>query len=469
MTSQDSIEQSSNQIPRKRGRPRKYKKEEPAQPVEKKKRGRKKKIRPEGEEIKVKKRRGRKAAVKYFSSSIRKKIPLTTSIENNDESILHLDITDDVLQEFNKDETTSFSGINEAKQKSLYKNPVENDQEESSESDISEDLEHDLHDFLNDKDNHEENLLFDFLNSEQLDLDEKSLRELYESRLKNRELEDEKLLTKLENLNFDNTHILTDFLNKKRGITEKENYNNNSNENQECISTDKHRDLKNEIYKNSGICEVLENLTIKTDSDDENSWPEKTDVACWWCCHKFTNFPLGLPTRYDENKNLFRVSGVFCSFSCIIAYKNELNIPNVNHLIKFLYNKLTGEEYSNMKLTTAPPRSFLKMFGGNLSIEEFRSKSQEQTVYKMIKYPMILSKDYIEERVINNVKNINTNLFNNKRLENKNYLTNKLNNLNKFSNDSKKHNSYNKQEHNLNEPVTVANRGKTMEQFISFD
>jgi hypothetical protein len=59
--------------------------------VEKKKRGRKKKEKVE-EEIKPKKKRGRKAAIKFFSSSIRKKIPLTTIIYDNDNYVLHLDI-----------------------------------------------------------------------------------------------------------------------------------------------------------------------------------------------------------------------------------------------------------------------------------------------------------------------------------------------------------------------------------------
>jgi hypothetical protein len=461
MTSEKSIQELENAVKKKRGRPRKFKKEETSEPVEKKKRGRKKKIRPEGEEIKVKKRRGRKAAVKYFSSSIRKKIPLTTSIEKNDELILHLDITDNNIKEFYTDD--SFSGIDQSKQKFVYKNSKENlEQDEfDNHNDNHDKIQDDFEDFLNDTDKEQENILFDFLKTNQLDLDEKSLRELYESRLKNRELEDEKLLKKLDSLNFNNNDILTELLNKKSTINQEyESYKDKHNNDD--------KDIQDDTHENSGICEILENFKISRESDDENYWPEKTDVACWWCCHKFTSFPLGLPMRYDEHKNLFRVSGVFCSFSCIIAYKNELNISNVNHLIKFLYNKLTGTNISNTSLTTAPPRSFLKMFGGKLSIEEFRSKSKEHSVYKMIKYPMILSKDYIEEQAINNVKNINTNLFNNKKLENNNHIIGKLDNLNRISNNLKK-NYLSKKDINLSEPVTVVNSGKTMEQFINFD
>lgn len=68
--------------------------------VEKKKRGRKKK---KVEEVKIKKKRGRKAALKYFSSSIRKQISLKTNIVDNENNILFLDIQDHCIN--NESET----------------------------------------------------------------------------------------------------------------------------------------------------------------------------------------------------------------------------------------------------------------------------------------------------------------------------------------------------------------------------
>ena len=83
-------------IKRKKGRPRKDTtlQNVPKNPEEKKKRGRKKKE-VVVEEVKQKKMRGRNAAVKYFSSSIRKKIPLTIVLQDNNNYILHLDVKDD--------------------------------------------------------------------------------------------------------------------------------------------------------------------------------------------------------------------------------------------------------------------------------------------------------------------------------------------------------------------------------------
>jgi hypothetical protein len=62
-------------------------------------------------------------------------------------------------------------------------------------------------------------------------------------------------------------------------------------------------------------------------------------------------------------------------------------------------------------LEKAPPRCTLKMFGGPLDIEEFRNASKERKVYKMVDYPMYVSRDYVEEVDLQNLKKVNKNLF----------------------------------------------------------
>lgn len=78
---------------------------------EKSKRGRKKKenvpIEP-----KLKKKRGRKAALKYFSSSIRKQMPLKSNITDTDNDILHLNIIEDNIEN-NHDILDKIDGIDE--------------------------------------------------------------------------------------------------------------------------------------------------------------------------------------------------------------------------------------------------------------------------------------------------------------------------------------------------------------------
>src|SRR4029079_16243870 len=46
----------------------------------------------------------------------------------------------------------------------------------------------------------------------------------------------------------------------------------------------------------------------------------KVNIACWWCCHTFDTYPIPAPLKYDTKKEVFKVIGCFCSFSCSRAY-----------------------------------------------------------------------------------------------------------------------------------------------------
>ena len=52
--------------------------------------------------------------------------------------------------------------------------------------------------------------------------------------------------------------------------------------------------------------------------------PEKTDICCWWCCHKFDNIPCTLPTKYDPLRKRFTFTGIFCSWNCSKSYNNNM-------------------------------------------------------------------------------------------------------------------------------------------------
>lgn len=321
--------ETENELKRKKGRPKKDK--EIIAEIEKKKRGRKKKE-VEIVEVKQKKKRGRKATIKFFSSSIRKQIPLSSSIYDNNH-ILHIDADENIQETKNID--------------------VENWEENPYVKELMD----------NDKD-----ILLDYIDKNTNE--STTLRELYESRIKNREKQDELLVN---NLNI--IHSITD--NKIQKESKKEN--------------DKNK--KSYIF--------LEKFV------ENREWLEQTDICCWHCCHKFNNVPIGLPIKYDSNINKFRVKGIFCSFACMVAY-NENGSSNI---IKFFYKKLTGKFDVYEKLEKAPSRYLLEMFGGPLTIEEFRNSTKEQVIYKMIEYPMFISRDYVEKIDLSNIKNANSNIF----------------------------------------------------------
>ena len=97
-------------------------------------------------------------------------------------------------------------------------------------------------------------------------------------------------------------------------------------------------------------------------------------VCCWWCCHNFDGFPIGIPERYYQEK--FYAFGIFCSFNCALAYNINLNDGKLwdrYTLLHFLYKKIFNME---IRISPAPPKELLKMFGGPLSIEEYRKKTQ---------------------------------------------------------------------------------------------
>lgn len=105
-------------------------------------------------------------------------------------------------------------------------------------------------------------------------------------------------------------------------------------------------------------------------------WPTSTDQWCWHCCHPFQGPPLPLPLKYDDRRDVFHVAGVYCSWGCMKTHNWEsasyLKSMMANN-ITLLYKRCTG----HLKpIKAAPPRQTLKVFGGSLSIEEFRAASE---------------------------------------------------------------------------------------------
>jgi len=364
-------------VPKKKGRPKKNAQETPAMDIVKKespkKRGRKKKEpAPEDNIVKQKKKRGRKAAIKYFSSSIRKKIPLTAVIQDNNQYILHLDVQAETKENVVQQTETLQSNMSDQPLCSFNESAhddVESDSESSTEADFNEDL-----------------------------------KELYENRLKNRDQQDQLLIDKLEKLALSHEPNEIDPLVQSLMITkhtDKQLPVTNQSEQQSATTVNNNR--------KKGYFELMYDFV----HNDE--WLQKTDICCWWCCHHFDSVPLGLPLKYIKHINKFRVRGIFCSFPCMLAFNVCSSDPSAttsNDLVNYLHFKLTGEK---LQCKRAPPKWTLKMFGGELDIDEFRLSSLQNgpppKMYKMIYYPMFMSKDYVEEVDIANIKNVNQNVF----------------------------------------------------------
>lgn len=97
-------------------------------------------------------------------------------------------------------------------------------------------------------------------------------------------------------------------------------------------------------------------------------------TACFWCCHPFSWTPTVLPISYDAYETMYTCEGHFCSPECALAFLyNDCNLSDVSRwtrhaLLADMYRRL----YTTRELSPAPPRATLRLFGGPLSIEQFR-------------------------------------------------------------------------------------------------
>eukprot|EP00899_Mesostigma_viride_P000501 jgi/Mesvir1/10451/Mv12082-RA.1 len=129
---------------------------------------------------------------------------------------------------------------------------------------------------------------------------------------------------------------------------------------------------------------------------DGAKWPTSTPLCCWWCCHPFDGVPFPLPTRMTRHDTAFCVTGCFCSPNCAKAYNlkeggacRDLR----NHYLFIMAQRLWRAESrpsSFPGVIAAPPRQCLKMFGGHMDVDEFRSSSARGEVHMLAEPPFAM-------------------------------------------------------------------------------
>jgi hypothetical protein len=191
--------------------------------------------------------------------------------------------------------------------------------------------------------------------------------------------------------------------------------------------------MDNTINFNKKIYESKVNFFDST----SKKWIEKTDILCWWCCHKFDHVPIGIPEFINKDK--FYLFGCFCSFNCMMAYNMDLNDYKIWDRQSNIYqmkNKIDPE--NKITIHPAPPRQSLEIFGGPLSIQKFRESFF--ILNKEFRYffpPMISIIGIIEEEnrnIINNSKSRQSKIFNQPIIQRKKQLPKQLNSLNNILN-----------------------------------
>ena len=332
-----------------------------------KKRGRKPKIKLEEEVEKIPKKRGRKPKEKIYSI---KELPKTFFEENKNETlILHLPIN---LNNLNNNYPLPKTEDNYSYIDNNHNNHNINNNNNSI-NNINNHNIHNIHNNNNNSNSNNNNLL-----------------------TQNNLLDNNKIDNVLFNNDMNLKNIQDTLTNKNNEIINMNNFKTNNAE----INNAWDNDYKN---NNKIVKKNLRNILYEfINANNDKVWPEKTNIHCWWCCHQFDNTPCSLPQYYKKDK--FYVKGIFCSFNCAASYNfnnNDDDMFEKYSLLNLMYKKLYIRNF--IKINLAPPRETLKMFGGYLSIEEFRENSLENNkLFNVICPPLISIIPKIEETINHN-------------------------------------------------------------------
>lgn len=100
-----------------------------------------------------------------------------------------------------------------------------------------------------------------------------------------------------------------------------------------------------------------------------NAWP----FWCGHCSHPFEGAPFGIPVKYDEKRDIYYCIGRFCSDRCAKAVLIEKgwHTGRIGGYFASMVRRAYGKGWDYCT-PTAPPRSRLQVYGGDLSIETFR-------------------------------------------------------------------------------------------------
>lgn len=168
------------------------------------------------------------------------------------------------------------------------------------------------------------------------------------------------------------------------------------------LQEDHERQNYHKVLKNNDLYDYEISCTIKpyqTLENDNNIYYSN----CWWDTYSFNTTPIPLPISYDSKKNKFKVTGCFCSFECMLAYKMNAKYHSIHtDTIQYFYKKCTNgtNNSSTIKIKKAPPREALERFGGPLSIQRFREISKDPNIkYEIIFPPLtVINPMYIESK-----------------------------------------------------------------------
>lgn len=157
---------------------------------------------------------------------------------------------------------------------------------------------------------------------------------------------------------------------------------NNNNNDDDCKNVKLNRKIFNK--KSNSI------IIFEKRGNNITEWKKKTNILCWWCCHSFDTPPCFIPTKYDERRNRYKITGNFCSWNCAKSFKIHdcYGHSRGREMHSFTYMLMKMKVNYNIK--PAPPKQALKAFGGILTIDEFRDTFTNDVNYTLLTNSMEL-------------------------------------------------------------------------------
>jgi hypothetical protein len=144
---------------------------------------------------------------------------------------------------------------------------------------------------------------------------------------------------------------------------------------------------------NSYFMNDAENISQDTNIEYQKTYSNNNNNShCFWCCHSIDNVVYSMPYNYDTVNDSYFVFGSFCSLQCANAYNFSVHgssdkVWEINSWIQML-----GKRYGfTNTIRPAPSKYLLKMFGGNLTIDEFRDAHIKSDKTYVLNIPPMIS------------------------------------------------------------------------------
>ncbi len=125
------------------------------------------------------------------------------------------------------------------------------------------------------------------------------------------------------------------------------------------------------------------------ESSTAKKLPETVNIGCFWCTYKFNHRPCVIPER--EEKGVYRVYGNFCCPECAVSYLLQESMdPHVRWERMALLHRIYDSDAKG-RIFPAPARESLELFGGPMSIEQFRATVRASKVRIDVHMPPMVS------------------------------------------------------------------------------